>query len=164
MEDRSRADLTQLLLRVRAAGSERESVNDRLYEAVYGELRRVAGAIMSTESPAHTLQPTALVHEAYLKLIDQDRIERQDRAHFFGVATRAMRQILVDHARRRHAAKRGGDRQRVMMDEALAAEPDQALEIVELDDAIQKLGQLSERMARVVEFRIFGGMSHGEIA
>jgi RNA polymerase sigma factor (TIGR02999 family) len=119
---------------------------------------------MRHERPDHTLQPTALVHEAYCRLVDQTRIEWQNRAHFFGIAARAMRQILIDRARKRAAVKRGGDLQRVTLDERLGIGVDPDIEIFELDNAMNQLARMDERMARVVELRIFGGMNVKEIA
>ena len=155
--------VTQLLVELRSPRTDRAAVHDRLYAAVYHELRRAAGAIMNAEAPGHILQPTALVHEAYLKLVNDDGVEWKDRVHFLAVATRAMRQVLVDYARRRDSVKRGGSLRRVTLDEATGIS-DRTLEIIELDAAIGRLTSLSIRMARVVELRVFGGLKHGEIA
>jgi RNA polymerase sigma-70 factor, ECF subfamily len=156
--------VTELLLELRSSQADHASIRDRLYAMVYAELRRAAAGIMRSEDPAHVLQPTALVHEAYLKLVNDDRIAWADRVHFFAVATHAMRQVLVDYARQRRTAKRGGGLRRVTLDEAVGLSVDPTLEIIELDAAISRLAQLSDRMARIVELRVFGGMKHAEIA
>ena len=133
-----------------------------LLPMVYDELRRLAGAAMEGRG-AQTLQPTALVHEAYLKLIDQES-PWEGRSHFLGVAAKAMRSILVDHARARSAAKRGGGRPRVPLDDALGWYEEQSIDLVALDDALAELGREDERLARVVELRFFGGLENAEIA
>ena len=135
----------------------------RLSELVHDELRRVAGGLMRRERADHTLQPTALVHEAYLRLVDETAVAWENRAHFFGVAARAMRQILIEHARRRGAAKRGGGWQRLTLDGLqIAAASD--VEVLELEEALQQLEKMDERMARVVELRLFGGLKVDEVA
>ena len=164
MSDLSSTAFTRLLLELRTEDVDRARLLDRVYCAVYGELKKIAQGLMNAEPSGHTLRPTALVHEAYLKLVEQEGTEWQDRAHFLGIATRAMRQILVDHARRRLAAKRGRGWDRVTLDECVGARPDQVFEIIELDRVLKRLAELSTRMARVVEMRIFGGMTHQEIA
>lgn len=136
---------------------------ERLMPLVYEELRRVAGRHLRHERRDHTLQATALVHEAYLKLIDQRSVRWQNRAHFFGVASRLIRRIVVDHARRRHAAKRGGGVQTVW----LAAEVpgvERNVDVLALDDALGTLGGLDPQQARVVELRFFGGLDVEETA
>jgi RNA polymerase sigma-70 factor, ECF subfamily len=159
-----RAPITQMLREVRSADSNAAAASrDRLYSAIYPELKKVAGALMKSERAAHILQPTALVHEAYLKMLGGEPADWQSRAHFLGAATRAMRQVLVDQARQRDAAKRGAGAERVTLDDEIASES-RTLGILELDDAISRLSELSERMAKVVELRVFGGMSHEEIA
>jgi len=147
-----------------ALPSGRSAATERLLVLVYDELRRVASRIMSGERPGHTLQPTALVHEAYLKLVDQESLRWNDRAHFMGIAARAMRQILVDHARRRSAEKRGGEYQRVTFLEDLAIGPSAEVELLELHEALEKLALEDERSARVAELRLFGGLSIIEVA
>jgi RNA polymerase sigma factor (TIGR02999 family) len=154
-------DVTRLL---QAYDPERPESAAELFAAVYGELRQLARALLRRERPDHTLQPTELVHDAFLRLVDQSAVRAVDRAHFFGVAARAMRQILVDHARRRRAAKRGGAWLRVTLDEGLgapAAEPD---ELLALDQAIEALAARDPRAARVVELRVFAGLTIEEIA
>ncbi|MFO7610145.1 MAG: ECF-type sigma factor [Candidatus Krumholzibacteriia bacterium] len=138
--------------------------HERLLELLYAELRRTAGRLMARERVEHTLQPTALVHEAWLRLVDQDTVAWTDRAHFLGIAARCMRQVLVDHARGRAAAKRGGGWGQVTLDEGLLAGESHVLELLALDDALAKLARLDARAAQVAERRIFGGMTIEEIA
>jgi RNA polymerase sigma factor (TIGR02999 family) len=157
-------ELTEILLSFKGTEADGHSDTDRIFKIVYNELRRIAGGLMRAERPEHTLQPTALVNEAYCRLVDQTRMEWQNRAHFFGVAARAMRQILVDYSRKRNAAKRGGDLQRITLDERLGVEVDMDLEVFELDEALTRLAQMDERMAQVVELRVFGGMTVEEVA
>ena len=138
---------------------------ERLLPLVYEELRALAGHYFKKQRSDHTLQPTALVHEAYLKLVGQERPEWQSRAHFLAVAATAMRQILINHARDRKAAKRGGsDRHRITLDRALAAVESGVVDVIDLDDSISRLAALSQRQARVVELRIFGGWTVEEAA
>jgi RNA polymerase sigma factor (TIGR02999 family) len=138
---------------------------DELMPLVYQELRKLASGYLRSERPDHTLQPTALIHEAYLRMIGNDMPQWQSRAHFFGVAARLMRQILVDHARTRHAAKRGGDQQKISLDDApqVFAQAD-AAELLALDDALTKLAAFDERRSRILEMRSFGGMRVEETA
>lgn len=136
-----------------------------LLPAVYQELRKLAQSYMRKESSSHTLQPTALVHEAYFKLVDQKSVAWQNRSHFFGIAAQAMRRILIDHARVKHAEKRGGDHTRVSFEEKFHSnsadgEPD----LLVLNDALEKLTALDERQGKVVELRYFGGLGIEEIA
>jgi RNA polymerase sigma factor (TIGR02999 family) len=156
-------DVTEILLAIQAGDDNVAAVN-RAFELVYDELRRLAANLMRKERPNHTLQPTALVHEAYCNLVDQTRVEWQNRAHFFGIAARAMRQILVRHARRRASARRGGDWQRVTLDDHLCVVAPSELEVIELHEALSRLAELDERMARIVEMRVFVGMTAEEIA
>jgi RNA polymerase sigma factor (TIGR02999 family) len=164
MSERSRHSITQILLGLPGDPGSHRAATDRLFKIVYDELRCLASGLMRGERPDHTLQSTAIVHEAYLRLVDDSRIEWQNRAHFFGVAARAMRQILVDHARRRRAAKRGGDMQRITLDENLGLEAVSDIEVLHLEEALTRLGEMHERMAQVVEFRVFGGLKNTEIA
>jgi RNA polymerase sigma factor (TIGR02999 family) len=131
---------------------------------VYEELRRLAHHYMERERPDHTLQTTALVNEAYLRLADQTNPNWQSRAHFFAVAARAMRQILVSYARSNRAQKRGGGGARIQLDEAAILSPEQSNEIVDVHEALKKLATLDERKAQVVELKYFGGLNHDEIA
>jgi RNA polymerase sigma-70 factor (ECF subfamily) len=131
---------------------------------VYEELRRLAHRQMGGERPDHTLQTTALVNEAYLRLADQTNPPWQNRAHFFAVAARAMRQILVSYARAQRSEKRGGGALKMELDEAAIVSPEQSKAIVDLHEALERLGTLDSRKARVVELKYFGGLNHDEIA
>src|SRR6266571_2871017 len=141
-----------------------EAALTELTPLVYEELRRLAHHHMGGERPDHTLQTTALVDEAYLRLADQTSPNWQNRAHFFAVAARAMRQILVNYAKSSRAQKRGGGALKVELDEAAIISPEQSKAIVDLHEALERLGTLDSRKARVVELKYFGGLSHGEIA
>jgi RNA polymerase sigma-70 factor, ECF subfamily len=131
---------------------------------VYEELRRLAHHFMEGQRPDHTLQTTALLDEAYLRLADQTKPSWQNRAHFFAVAARAMRQILVNYARSKQAQKRGGGPLKVELDEAAIVSPEQSQTILDLHEALERLGALDSRKARVVELKYFGGLNHDEIA
>jgi RNA polymerase sigma-70 factor (ECF subfamily) len=157
----SSGEVTRLLAEVRLG---RRGALDRLIGLVYGELRRIAGRQMRRERTGHTLQPTALVHEAFLRLVDQSNADWQNRAQFFGVAAQLMRRLLVDHARRRRAAKRGIAV--VLNEELLQLGPgaDQTDEILAVDEVLARLADLNSRQARVVELRYFGGLSVEETA
>ena len=137
---------------------------DKLMSVVYDELRRMARRYMSSENPGHTLQPTALVHDAYLRLVDQSLVKWQNRAHFFGVAAQIIRHILVDHARERHALKRGGASFKVTLTEDVIAAEQVDLDLVRLDEALERLAALDSRQGRIVELRFFGGLSIEETA
>ena len=137
---------------------------DRLLPLVERELHRLAHQYMSRERPDHTLQTSALVNEAYLKLVDQTRVRWQNRAHFFAIAAQTMRRILIDHARRRRYDKRGGGARALPLDEAAHVSDERAAELVALDDALGLLQEVDERKARVVELRYFGGLSIEETA
>jgi RNA polymerase sigma factor (TIGR02999 family) len=154
-------DITQILQEV--SGGNREAPA-RLMPLIYDELRRLADYYLRRERPDHTLQPTALVHEAYLKLIDQTRVDWQNRAHFFGVAAQLMRRILVDHARRHRASKRGGFRQKLTLDEAVDYSRTRDVDLVKLDDALTALAKFDARQSRIVELRFFGGLTIEETA
>jgi RNA polymerase sigma factor (TIGR02999 family) len=154
-------DITKLLDQVRQG---QEGAADRLASLVYDELHRIAVNAMRREDPGHTLQPTELAHDAYLKLVDQTATLARDRAHFLGIAARAMRQILVDHARRRRALKRGAVWERVTFNEMLGHGARQDIELLALDEALTTLAARDERAARVVELRLFGGLTIEEIA
>ncbi len=140
------------------------SAADRLMPLVYDELHALAERYMRRERPGHTLQPTALAHEAYLRLIDQSRVDWKSRAHFFGVAAEMIRRILVDHARKRAAAKRGGGVDRVEASEAADPSQKSPVDLLALDEALQELRQLNERQSEVVDLRFFGGLSVEETA
>jgi RNA polymerase sigma factor (TIGR02999 family) len=137
---------------------------DRLVPAVYGELRRMAARYLRKERPQHTLQPTALVHEAFVKLVDQRDVRWQNRAHFFGVAAQLMRRILVDHARERDAEKRGGGAACVPLSDSLAIAPSDHIDILAVDDALNRLGEIDPDQVRIVELRFFGGLTVEETA
>ena len=153
-------DVTQLLLGW--SGGDR-SASDQLMAAVYAELHAQAARAIGREMPEHTLQATALVNEAYLRLIDQRRVQWRNRSHFFGVAAQLMRRILVDHARGRHAAKRGGGMPAITLDGADGAHdaaPDESgVDVLVLHEALERLAAIDPRQARVVELRYFGGMN-----
>ena len=154
-------DVTQLLKAW--SGGNREAL-DQLLPVVYTEIRRLARSYLRRERPDHTLQATALVNEAYMRLIDQRAVKWQNRAHFFGIAAQIMRRILVDHARMRHAEKRGSGESPVLLDEALDVASDRNLDIVALNDALTALAELDPRQAKIVELRFFGGLSIEEAA
>lgn len=137
---------------------------ERLTPLVYQELRRLAESYLRRERAGHTLQPTALAHEAYLKLIDQQCVRWQNRAHFFGIAAQAMRRILVDHARTRLAEKRGSGAPVVSLDEAIDAAVQRADQLVALDEALKTLAEMDPQKSRVVELKYFGGMTLEETA
>jgi len=137
---------------------------DHLFTTVYDELRALARSLMQAERPGHTLRPTALVNEAYVRLIEQDQVRWEDRAHFFGIAARAMRQILVDHARAKAARKRGGHLTRVTLTEELANNGSSTYDVLDLHSCLEKLAALDERSAQVVELRVFAGMTSKEVA
>jgi len=137
---------------------------DALLPLVYEELRRQAARYLRRENPGHTLQTTALIHEAYLRLIDQKNVRWQNRAHFFGIAAQLMRRILVDHARAKKRAKRGGSDIKVSLSEATLKTPAQDLDIVALDEALQRLAKMDEQQSRIVELRFFSGLSVEETA
>jgi RNA polymerase sigma factor (TIGR02999 family) len=153
--------MTQLLV---AWGDGDRAALDRLMPLIYEELRRLAHQYMSRERPGHTLQTSELVNEAYLRLIDQRDVRWQNRAHFFGVAAQMMRRILVDYARRRHYAKRGGDARRVPLDEAMIVSEERAADVLALDDALKSLAEIDPRQSQIVELRFFGGLSIEETA
>jgi len=140
------------------------SALDELTPLVYGELRRMAHRYIAQQSPGHTLQTTALIHEAYMRLVGQSEKHWENRSHFFGVAAQAMRHILVDYARARCRDKRGGGARAVSLDEALTLGPEYSRELVALDEALTDLAKLDARKSRVVELRFFGGLTEPEIA
>jgi RNA polymerase sigma factor (TIGR02999 family) len=154
-------DVTDLLLSWRQGDA---AALDRLVPLVYDELRRVARRHLRGESPGHALQATALVHEVYLRLVDVDRMTLTNRAHFFGVAATLMRQILVDHARRQRADKRGGDVTVLSLDEALPAAWTPSVDVLALDQALDALSAIDFRQCRVVELRFFAGLTIDEAA
>ena len=157
----SDAEITRLLHEVRDGKRDAES---RLIAAVYPQLRQIARRYIRRERGGHTLQPTALVHEAYLELVGQAGAEWKNRAHFFAVAAQLMRRILVDYARRRNTAKRDGARRRVELTDTIAISDDRLEEILSIDEALSRLEQWDPRQCRVVELRFFGGLSEDEVA
>jgi RNA polymerase sigma-70 factor, ECF subfamily len=157
----SSAEITGLLVRWSQGD---EHALDRLAPLVYRDLRRVAARLLRSERPGHTLQPTALVNEAYLKLSGQAKAQWQNRTHFFAVASRVMRQILVDHARSHQRAKRGGRTAVLPLEEAMVFVPERSADLLALDQAMNRLDFVDSRKVKVVELRFFGGLSNEEIA
>jgi len=154
-------ELTQLLIDW-SKGS--QDAVEHLFPLVYEELRRLAHGYMRRERPGHTMQTTAVVHEAYLRLIDQQHVQWQNRAHFFAIAAQMMRRILITHAQSLAYAKRGGGALKVSLDEAAVLSPARAGELIALDDALKSLAIIDVRRSQVVELRFFGGLSNEEIA
>lgn len=165
MEAEGQGKVTRLLFQLREGD---ENVLDELLPLIYGELRKLAGRYFRRERPDHTLQPTVLVHEAYLRLVTDRDARWQNRAQFFGVAANVMRRVLVDHARRSGADKRGGGAEKVPLEEgvmvAAAAPGGELAELLNLDEALRKLAEFDPVKARVVELRYFGGLSVEETA
>lgn len=154
-------EVTQILAEWRAGNSD---ASDRLFPLVYDELRRQARRHLNRERVDHTLQPTALVHEAYMRMVDQTSPQIENRAHFFAFASRVMRQILVDHAREHKAEKRGGAAQRLSLADIDLLPQQGAADMLELDEAMKKLDAIDSRKCEVVEMRFFGGLKESEIA
>lgn len=162
MSQESPNEITRMLIELTDGNQE---VVNQILPHIYDELRRLAGSYLRKERSNHTLQPTALVHEAYMKLIDQRQVKWQNRAHFFGIAAQVMRRILMDHARKHLANKRGGDAEILPIEEEiLVVSHDKSAELVALDDALQHLAEIDPQKARVVELRYFGGLSIEETA
>ncbi len=157
----SSKDVTELL--ADWSHGDREAL-DQLMPLVYAELRRVASHYLRRERPGHTLQTTALVHDAYLRLVDQKDVHWENRAHFFSIAAEAMRRILVEHARSHHAAKRGGGECKLSLDEAVDWPEERAVDLVALDDALTSLTAIDLQKSRIVELRFFGGLTMEEVA
>lgn len=157
----SQGEITQLLLQW--SGGDEAALN-KLMPLIYDELRRRAGYYLNYQRPGHTLQATALVNEAFIRLIDVKNVRWQDRAHFFAVAAKVMRNILVDHARSHHALKRGGGGQAISLKEVAVIAQEQASELIVLDDALKSLAALDPRKSEIVELRFFGGLSIEETA
>ena len=149
---------------LRAWGRGDLQARDDLVPVVYRELRRRAGAYLRRERPDHTLQPTALVHEAYMRLMGQDRVAWQNSAHFFAMAAQMMRRILVDHAREHQAAKRPGAAMKLVLDDRIGATQPRDCEWIELDQALVELTRIDHRQGQIVELRYFGGLSEQEVA
>jgi len=154
-------NVTQLLI---DWGKGDKEALDKLVPLVYEELRRQAARYLRHERVGHTLQTTALIHEAYVRLVDQRNVHWQNRAHFFGIAAQMMRRILVDHARSKKRAKRGGSDIRISFTEASLKTPDRDLDIVALDEALERLAQIDEQQSRIVELRFFSGLTVEETA
>lgn len=158
---RQQPDVTGLLVEWRDGD---QLAEEQLFPLVYGELRKLARSHLRRERAGHTLQPTALVNEAYLRLVDQTRVQWQSRAHFFGIASRMMRRILVDHARARNAARRGGGARNLTLEDDLRPGHTKDVDLVALDDALEALAELDPAASRVVELRYFGGLTIEETA
>jgi RNA polymerase sigma factor (TIGR02999 family) len=161
MTETSTHEVTQLL--IEWSKGDKAALN-RLMPLIYEELRRLAHRYMSRERPGHTLQTTALVNEAYVRLINRKNIHWRDRTHFFAIAAQLMRSILVDHARSHAYAKRGGGARKLTLDEAILGSQERAAEVVALDDALKGLGKIDPQQSRVVELRFFGGLTIEETA
>ncbi len=161
MQSSRSSRVTQLLEKFEPADRPAE---ERLFANVYAELHLLAARYLRRERKDHTLQPTALVHEAYLKLVGHARADWHGRAHFLAVAAQAMRQILVDHARRHNAAKRLGKRHRIALDDNLFVESSREVDLLALEDALTRLAKLDLRQARMIELRFFGGLDVAEVA
>jgi RNA polymerase sigma factor (TIGR02999 family) len=160
MDDRT-GSVSHLL---RAWGRGDLQARDELVPVVYRELRQRAGAYLRRERSDHTLQPTALVHEAYLRLTAQDRVAWQNRAHFFAIAAQMMRRVLIDHAREHQAAKRPGAHLRVLLDDGVGAAQPRECELMMVDEALVELARIDPRQGQIVELRYFGGLSEQEVA
>lgn len=160
--DNDTGDVTFLLTQLRQGSQE---AANRLVPLIYSELRRMAGAYMRGERPGHTLQATALVNEAYMRLVGGQPVEWQNRAHFFATAAHTMREVLLDYARRVRADKRGGsDARRVEIDEALCIVPDKLEDVIAIDEALERLDRIDPRQSRIVELRFFAGLNVEETA
>lgn len=155
------ADVTELLINLR--GGDNDAI-DNLFPKVYEEMRSIAGAQLNKNFDSVTFQQTELVHEVFMKMVDQTRIEATDRNHFYNIAARCMRQILVDHARKKHADKRGGKNYRVTLDSAKLSDDEHLEHIIEIDRYLEELKRFDERMAKVVELKFFGGLSNHNIS
>ena len=158
---RSRAEVTRILDSINAGD---RSAVDQLVPVVYDELRALAGRFLSRERPDHTLQPTDLVNEAYLRLVEQNRTDWQGKTHFFAIGAQAMRRILVDHARSKLRKKRGSRPQRVELNESLRISTEREADVLALEEALEKLEKLDPAQARIVELRFYGGLTVGEVA
>ncbi len=159
--DSSPSEVTQLLI---AWSNGDQAARERLISVVYEELHRLARRYMRNESPAHTLQTSALVNEAFIRLVDQRNVHWQNRSHFFGIAAQMMRRILVDYARSRNYAKRGGGARKLSLDEGLIVSPERSEEVVAVHEALERLAKIDPRQAQIVELKFFGGLSNEETA
>ena len=160
MADDTREQITQIVTQVGGG----KPVAEHLFQLLYEPLRQLAARFLAGEKVGHTLTPTALVHEAYLKLVDQSRVDWQGKSHFFAVGAQVMRRILVDHARARGRVKRGGKAIRLQLDEHIALSPGRDEDVLAVDEALHKLAELDPRQACVVEMRFFGGLGVAEVA
>jgi len=154
-------EITELLAEWRDGN---QSALDELYPLVYNELHRLARRYMSRERKGHTLQTTALINEAYVRLVDQKNVHWANRSHFFAISAQIMRRILIDHARRHAYAKRGGGARQVSLEEAATVVPNKSEELLRLDEALKSLAEMDPRRSQVVELRYFGGLNNEEIA
>lgn len=161
MSSQNHTEITILLGEISSGSA---SAPDKLLPLVYEDLRRLAYSYFSKENTDHTLQPTALVHEAYIRLVKWENVSWQNRAHFFAVAAEVMRKILVDHARRKNAQKRAGGGQKIVLNEAIGFSDEKELDLVKLDEALETLERLDKRQAKIVELRFFGGLTIEETA
>ncbi len=164
MSEDPRSEVSRILESLLKGTDGRREAQDKLFELVYDELRAIADRLMQGERRAHTLQPTALVHEAYMRLAHHPPAHWRGKAHFLGIAARAMRQILVEHARRRRALKRGGGLRLVTLNESLVGSGENTVDVLALDGVLEALTSLDPRMEKVVVFRVFGGLNMDEIA
>jgi RNA polymerase sigma factor (TIGR02999 family) len=162
MEHQGQLEATRIL--TEAVGRDHTAVAADLMPLVYDELRALAAKHLRDERVGHTLQPTALVHEVFLRMVDQSRVDWQGRTHFFAVCAECMRRLLIDHARGRKRVKRGGEWRRVVLDEAVCPSAHDELDVIALHDAVERLAQLDDRQARVVILRFFGGLTVDEVA
>lgn len=145
------------------SGGDRQAA-DKLMSLLYDEFRRLAADYLNREKPQHTLQPTALVHEAFLRLVNQQHVTWQGRSHFFAIGAQAMRRILVDHARRKKREKHGGGLQRIELEESMTISKSRDEDLLAIDDALQELAKVDPRQAKIVELRFFGGLTVAEVA
>ena len=164
MESSHHSEITRLLQAYHPDLTQEPDIHTRLHSLVYDELRSTARGLMVRERVEHTLQPTALVHEAWLRLFDGQQMQWNDRAHFLGIAARCMRQVLVDHARAHNAEKRGGGWHQVTLEENLLAADSATIQLLDLDRVLAQLAELDQRAAQVAEMRIFGALTLDEIA
>jgi RNA polymerase sigma factor (TIGR02999 family) len=164
MTEAARTETTQLLLELSRGDAGTIEATNRLFELLYNHLHRLASGLMRGERRSHTLQPTALVNEAYVRMVDGSRVEWKDRAHFICVAARVMRRILVGYARKRKTARRGGGWRRITLDTNLGFDLPQEMELLDLDRVMTRLTGLDAQAAQIVEMRVFGGMTVAEVA
>lgn len=161
MTSDSRDEITQTVTQLTQGD---RSAAEKLFSLVYDEFRKMARHFMKQEGPDVTLEPTALVHEAFLRLVNQDRVEWQGKTHFFAVGAQIMRRLLVDHARSRKRLKRGGGRTRLALNEDIALADEREADVLALEEALEKLSELDERQARIVEMRYYGGLTVAQVA